>query len=54
MDIYLFRLHEEFMESISQSESAMNKMIAELEVRFDKLELAVAKMVVGGVAAVNS
>lgn len=29
-------------------------MVAELEIWFDKLELAVAKMAAGGVAAANS
>ena len=29
-------------------------MVAELEIRFDKLELAVAKMAAGGVATTNS
>ena len=49
----LSHLREEFAESISQSKSAMTRMIAELEVRFAKLELAVEKMVAGGAAAAN-
>ena len=32
----------------------MTRMIAEMEVPFDKVELAVAKMAAGGVAAANS
>ena len=47
-------LHEEFTEYISQSERAMTRMIAELEVRFEKLELEVEKMAAGGVVAANS
>ena len=44
-------LHEEFLESISQYECTMTRMTTELEVRFDKLELAVEKMAARGVAA---
>ena len=36
-----------FLKKISQSEMAMTRMIAELEVKFDKLELEVTKMVAG-------
>ena len=53
VDRYLSHLCEEFSESTAQSENAMIEMMAELEVKFDKLELTVAKMAAGaGGAAV--
>ena len=43
VDRYLSRLREEFIESISQSKSMVARMVAEMEVRFDKVELEVEK-----------
>ena len=53
VDIDLSRLREEFLESIYQSEIVMTRMIAELEVKFDKLELPVAKMAAGSGGAAS-
>ena len=43
VDRDMSQLREELVESISQSEHAMIGMLAKLEIRFDKLELQVAK-----------
>ena len=44
VDRDMSQLQEEFAHSISQTEQAMTELLAKLEVRFDKLELKVAKM----------
>ena len=44
VDHDMSQLQEEFAHSISQTEQAMTELLAKLEVRFDKLELKVAKM----------